>query len=116
MYSNPPRHGVQIVNTILGDATLKASFVKECKQMADRINDMRGELKSNLVAAGSTRNWDHVTTQIGMFAFSGMTKEEVLAMREKHSVYCTNDGRISMAGVTTGNVKYLAEAIHDVTK
>lgn len=28
----------------------------------------------------------------------------------------TRNGRISMAGVTTGNVEYLAKAIHEVTK
>lgn len=31
------------------------------------------------------------------------------------SVYGTRDGRISVAGITTGNVEYLAEAIHKVT-
>lgn len=28
----------------------------------------------------------------------------------------TKDGRISMAGVSSGNVGYLAHAIHEVTK
>ena len=115
-YSNPPRHGVRVVNTILGNDTLRASFVEECKGMADRINSMRIELKQNLIDAGSVRNWDHITTQIGMFAFSGLTKDEVISMRDTHSIYCTLDGRISMAGVTTKNVKYIADAIHDVTK
>ena len=31
-------------------------------------------------------------------------------------MYCTEDGRISMAGVTSKNVAYVAQAIHDVTK
>jgi aspartate aminotransferase, mitochondrial len=31
------------------------------------------------------------------------------------SIYGTKDGRISVAGITTGNVKYLAESIHKVT-
>jgi aspartate aminotransferase, mitochondrial len=64
----------------------------------------------------SPRNWQHITKQIGMFAYSGMTKEEVIQMKEKHHIYCTADGRISMAGVTSGNVDYIANAIHDVTK
>jgi len=115
-YSNPPRHGVRIINTILGDESMKALFVDECKFMADRINSMRVELVNNLIATGSTRNWDHVTNQIGMFAFSGLTKDEVIAMRDRHHIYCTLDGRISMAGVTTKNVKYIADSIHDVTK
>ena len=36
-------------------------------------------------------------------------------MFSQYSVYATKDGRISVAGITTGNVKRLAEAIHKVT-
>lgn len=84
--------------------------------MADRINDMRIELRSKLEASGSNQSWAHVTRQIGMFAYSGMTTDQVMELREKHHIYCTGDGRISMAGVTSGNVDYIADAIHDVTK
>ena len=84
--------------------------------MAQRINSMRGKLRKTLEDLGSSRNWDHITRQIGMFAYSGMSKEEVEALREKHHIYCTLDGRISMAGVTSQNVEYIANAIHDVTE
>jgi aspartate aminotransferase len=33
----------------------------------------------------------------------------------QHSVYATRDGRISVAGITTSNVKRLAKAIYKVT-
>ena len=84
--------------------------------MADRIGLMRTELQDKLAEVGSTKNWDHITKQIGMFAYSGLSGDQVMEMREKHHVYCTMDGRISMAGVTTGNVEYIANAIHDVSK
>lgn len=51
-----------------------------------------------------------------MFAYSGLNKNQVMQMREKHHIYSTLDGRISMAGVTSGNVDYIAHAIHDVSK
>ena len=97
MYSNPPRHGARLVTTILEDPRLTADFIEQCRGMADRINAMRGELHGALAAAGSTRNWDHIVKQIGMFAYSGLNKDQVMEMREKHHVYCTADGRISMA-------------------
>jgi aspartate aminotransferase len=97
MYSNPPRHGARIVSTILSDAVLTQDFIEECKGMADRINTMRLSLRANLEANGSSRSWEHVTRQIGMFAYSGMSKDEVIALRDKHHIYCTLDGRISMA-------------------
>jgi aspartate aminotransferase, mitochondrial len=116
MYSNPPRHGARIVSTILNDEELTNSFVAECKGMADRIHSMRSVLRGQLEQLGSNRKWDHITQQIGMFAYSGMSVEEVTMLRDKHHIYCTMDGRISMAGVTNTNVQYIAESIHDVTK
>lgn len=116
MYSNPPRAGARLVSTILGDPQLYKDFDDQCRGMADRINSMRTLLRSKLEEHGSTHNWEHITKQIGMFAFSGLTKDQVMEMREKHHVYCTADGRISMAGVTSGNVDYIANAIHDVSK
>lgn len=41
---------------------------------------------------------------------------QVERLTKEFSVYMTKDGRISMAGVTSGNVGYLADAIHAVTK
>lgn len=116
MYSNPPRHGARVVSTILSDPSLTEDFKSECKGMADRINAMRTELRTRLEQDGSTKPWDHITKQIGMFAYSGMTPEQVTMLRDKHHIYCTMDGRISMAGVTSGNVDYIADAIYDVTK
>jgi len=115
-YSNPPKHGAHIVRTILSDDKLTHDFIDQCKGMADRINSMRFELRGALENGGSNRSWEHITNQIGMFAFSGLSKDEVIELRDKHHIYCTLDGRISMAGVTTGNVDYIADAILDVTK
>ena len=72
---------------------------------------MRSLLAAALKKAGSTLDWSHVVSQIGMFAFTGLTEPEVLELRSKYHIYLTNDGRISMAGVTTGNVEYLASSI-----
>lgn len=41
---------------------------------------------------------------------------QVERLTKEFSVYMTKDGRISVAGVTSGNVGYLAHAIHQVTK
>ena len=67
MYSNPPRHGARIVHTILSDPRLTADFVKQCREMADRINTMRVVLKSRLEEVGSTLNWEHITKQVRCF-------------------------------------------------
>ena len=116
MYSNPPIHGARIVSEILSNAELKDEWLSDVKNMADRIISMRTKLKDGLAREGSTLNWNHITDQIGMFCFTGMTPEQVEQITKNHSVYLTKDGRISIAGITSTNVDYLAHAIHDVTK
>ena len=115
MYSNPPIHGARIVSAVLSDAALEAQWRAECKTMAERIIDMRTALKAAVLAAGSTKNWDHITSQIGMFCYSGLQPAQVERLKDEFHIYITKDGRISMAGVTTGNVEYVAKAIHAVS-
>ncbi|CAN1123289.1 Aspartate aminotransferase, mitochondrial [Linum perenne] len=116
MYSNPPVHGALIVSIILGDPELKKLWLKEVQAMAERIIGMRTSLRENLENLGSPLSWKHITEQIGMFCYSGMTPEQVDRLTKEFHIYMTRNGRISMAGVTTGNVRYLANAIHEVTK
>jgi aspartate aminotransferase len=116
MYSNPPRTGAQIASTVLNNPELNAEWLKEVKEMADRIITMRHALVDNLKKEGSTLNWSHITDQIGMFCFTGLNPEQVARLTKEYSVYLTKDGRISIAGVSSKNNAYLAHAIHQVTK
>ncbi|WIA37238.1 hypothetical protein OEZ86_014186 [Tetradesmus obliquus] len=116
MYSNPPLHGALLVSKILHDADLKQQWYQEVGVMAARIKDMRGLLRQNLQQLGSPHNWQHITDQIGMFCYTGMSGEMVDTLAASHSIYMTRNGRISMAGVNTKNVGRLAEAMHAVTK
>lgn len=116
MYSNPPRHGARIAAEVMTNAEIRAQWLVDVKTMADRIITMRTQLKEGLANNGSSRNWQHITDQIGMFCFTGMTPDQVAAITKDFSVYLTKDGRISMAGISSTNVGYLAEAMHAVTK
>ncbi|CAL0328921.1 unnamed protein product [Lupinus luteus] len=116
MYSNPPLHGALIASTVLGDPELKKLWLEEVKGMADRIIGMRATLRENLEKRGSPLPWQHITDQIGMFCYSGMTPEQVDRLTNEFHIYMTRNGRISMAGINTGNVGYIADAIHEVTK
>ncbi|KAI9711875.1 MAG: aspartate transaminase aat1 [Chrysothrix sp. TS-e1954] len=115
LYSNPPVHGARIASEILNDATLNQQWLGEVKGMADRIISMRALLKDNLEKLGSKHDWSHITSQIGMFAYTGLKANQMDALAKEHSVYATKDGRISVAGITSDNVKRLAESIYKVT-
>lgn len=116
MYSNPPIHGARIVTEVLGDPQLKSTWLKEVKLMADRIIGMRKALKDNLIKEGSKKNWNHITDQIGMFCYTGMTTTQVEHLKKEFFIFGTSDGRISIPALTSGNVGYVAKAIHAVTK
>lgn len=116
MYSSPPIHGARIVTKVLTTPDLKNLWLGEVKGMADRIITMREKLVAGLAKEGSSRNWQHITDQIGMFCFTGLKPDQVERLTKDFSIYLTKDGRISVAGVSSSNVDYLAKAIHDVTK
>jgi len=83
--------------------------------MSGRMQDMRHGLVDALKARGNEHNWSHVTDQIGMFAYTGLNKDQVNELREKWHIYMTMDGRISIAGLNTKNLEYVADGFHAVT-
>jgi aspartate aminotransferase, mitochondrial len=116
MYSSPPRHGSSIVKTVLTDPKLTEEYYQECAGMAVRIKKMRVKLVQALLAAGSVHDWSHITKQIGMFAFTGMSEAMCKRLTSEFSIFLTTNGRISMAGLNDSNLDYVAKAILAVTE
>jgi aspartate aminotransferase len=116
LYSSPPRHGAAIVNKVLTDPKLKQQWLDELTLMSDRIVAMRTALRKAIEAKGTPGTWNHVTDQIGMFTFTGLSKPQVERMVNEFSIYMTADGRISVAGLNPGNVEYVAECIDTVAR
>jgi len=114
-YSNPPKHGAHIVDIILSDPDLTKEWYKELKIMSGRIISIRRALYDNLKRIGSQENWDHIISQIGMFAYTGLTAEQSQTLRSKHKIYLYDDGRISISGLNTKNVEEVAQSFHEVT-
>merc|ERR1712048_1427543 len=106
----------EIVKNVLSNPELYKEWCDELAAMSYRIQDMRKALYDELIKLGTPGSWTHITSQIGMFSFTGLTVAQSTAMLGKHHVYMLTNGRISMAGVTSGNVKYLAAAIDDVVR
>lgn len=114
-YSSPPLHGARIAALILNQPELRNQWLQELVNVTDRITKMRELLRKNLEDIGAKGSWKHVTEQIGMFSFTGLTVKQSETMVSKHHIYMTKNGRISVAGLTTANVGYVANAIKDVT-
>ena len=114
--SNPPAYGARIASLVLNDGDLFDEWKTNLREMSGRIIKMREELRGKLEALGTPGTWKHITEQIGMFSFTGLSEKQALKIREESHVYMTKNGRISMAGLNTGNVVYVAKAIDKIVR
>jgi len=115
-YSSPPIHGAQIVCKILGNDALLQQWKQELKEMAHRIHLVRTHLRKGLEAKGTPGTWHHVTDQIGMFSYTGLTVPQCERLINEHHIYLLKSGRISLAGLNQNNIKYLIDSIDEVVK
>lgn len=115
-YSMAPRGGSEIVRTVLSDEGLRQQWYEDLKHMSGRIKQMRQALYDELIRLGTPGTWNHVLEQIGMFTYTGLTEPQVLEIRRRHHIYMMKSGRISMAGLNSKNVRYVARAIDDIVR
>ena len=114
--SNPPIYGARIASIVLNDPALFAEWKENLQTMSGRIIDMRNKLQGKLEELGTPGTWNHITDQIGMFSFTGLSEAKVLKLRTDYHIYMTKNGRISMAGLNSRNVDYVATAFDKVVR
>jgi aromatic-amino-acid transaminase len=113
-YSNPPIHGGTIVATVLNTPELRALWEQELGEMRVRIKSMRQKLVDGLKAAGVTADMSFITTQIGMFSYSGLNKDQMVRLRNEFGVYGTDTGRMCVAALNSKNIDYVCASIAKV--
>ena len=110
-YSNPPTHGGAVVAAVLNNPELRAQWEQELAEMRVRIKEMRQKLVDGLKAAGVQQDMSFITTQIGMFSYSGLSKEQMIRLRSEFGVYGTDTGRMCVAALNSKNIEHVCKAI-----
>ncbi len=113
-YSNPPTHGGAVVAAVLSNPELRAQWEQELGEMRVRIKAMRQKLVDGLKAAGVKQDMSFITTQIGMFSYSGLTKDQMVRLRSEFGVYGTDTGRMCVAALNSKNIDYVCASIAKV--
>ena len=113
-YSNPPKHGAAIVSTILNDPGLKTQWEQELADMRERINGMRQRFVEMMESKNASHDFSSITSQRGMFSFSGLSQLQVDRLRNDYSIYIVGNGRINVAGITENNLERLCDCILEV--
>ncbi len=111
IYSMPPDHGAAIVARILHDAELKRLWVDELDAMRNRLNGLRQLLVDELAKRETPVDFSFMAKERGMFSFLGLTKEQVVRLREEFHVYMVETSRVNVAGINERNVGYVADSI-----
>ena len=111
IYSMPPDHGAAIAGRVLGDAALRALWIEELGEMRVRLNRLRRLLAAKLAERGAPRDFSFIANERGMFSFLGLSREQVVRLREAFHVYMVETSRINVAGINQSNVDYVADAI-----
>ena len=111
MYSMPPDHGAAVVTRILSDTDLRTEWEGELDGMRDRLNAMRSLLGTAMNEHAPDHDYSHFKRGRGMFAFAGISPEQVGRLKEEFAVYMVGSSRINIAGITEGNVDQVASAI-----
>ncbi|MBY4596088.1 amino acid aminotransferase [Ottowia caeni] len=113
-YSNPPTHGGAVVAMVLEDPKLRAQWEEELAGMRTRIKAMRQKLVDGLKAAGVQQDMSFITTQVGMFSYSGLSKDQMVRLRSEFGVYGTDTGRMCVAALNEKNIDYVCQSIAKV--
>ena len=113
-YSNPPTHGGAVVAAVMADPALRALWEQELAGMRVRIKAMRQKLVDGLKAAGIQQDMGFITRQIGMFSYSGLSKEQMVRLRNEFGVYGTDTGRMCVAALNSKNIDYVCASIAKV--
>ncbi len=113
-YSNPQIHGGTVVANVLNTPALRAQWEEELTEMRVRIKAMRQKLVDGLKAAGVTQDMSFITTQIGMFSYSGLTRDQMVRLRSEFGIYGTDTGRMCVAALNSKNIDYVCAAIAKV--
>ncbi|KAJ5279831.1 hypothetical protein N7478_005203 [Penicillium angulare] len=114
--SCPSLFGARIVDTILSDDSLRQKWEEDVKTMATRIQDVRSALRSELERIDTRGDWSHIERQIGMFSYTGLSRQQVERLKNQYHIYMLGNGRMSMSGLNEENVTYVAQAIKDVVE
>jgi aromatic-amino-acid transaminase len=112
-YSNPPVHGGKVVATALATPELRQMWEDELAGMRVRIKEMREAFVQKLKVKAPGHDFDFVREQVGMFSYSGLTKEQVGKLREQ-SIYAVDTGRICVAALNSKNIDVVVDAIAKV--
>jgi len=89
-YSSPPRHGAEIVSTILNTPSLRKEWESELSTLRALLASLRR--KSGFIHSR------------GLFCMTTLGRRRVEQIRQQEAIYLADDGRINIAALSEKNI------------
>jgi aspartate aminotransferase len=116
IYLVPVGHGSRIIKRVLGKEHLRKMWENELKECVHRLNYVRSKLYEELKRIETKGTWEHVINQKGMFSYTGLNENQCCVLIEKHNIFLSKSGRISLSGLNDDNIQIVALAIKDAVE
>ncbi|OGN61745.1 MAG: hypothetical protein A3F09_01960 [Chlamydiae bacterium RIFCSPHIGHO2_12_FULL_49_11] len=113
VYSNPPRHGSEIVARILGNAAHLKEWEEHLRRRREGLNERRRLFGERLVGEVSEK-YEYVIRGRGMFSLLDLSPEQVMRLQNEFAVYIPRSSRINIAGLFPENMDHVIKAIKAV--
>jgi aspartate/tyrosine/aromatic aminotransferase len=104
-WSMPPDHGAAAVRLVLEDEQLRTEWNAELDAMRERITTVRERI------ASADDRLAFVADQYGMFSMLPLTRDQVLALRERHAIYMADSGRVNVVGMSDDSIDRFTAAV-----
>lgn len=114
LYSNPPAFGALIASKILQTPSLKKEWEAQADHMRLRLQTARESLDQRLNSSPKGKHFAFLRGQKGMFSFTGLDKLQAEKLRKEFGIYILDTGRVSLSGINSQNVDFVADAILSV--
>ena len=111
LYFMAADHGAALVVEILQNDKLKTLWHSELEAARNRMMTMRNFLARQLEKHLADSRYNYIAEQRGMFSIFPLNPEQISRLRQDCSVYLIPGGRINVAGLTSDNIDYVAEAL-----
>ena len=115
IYSSPPTTGALLVSHVLNTPQLNALWQQQVEAMRLRMQQMRQSLRDQLEQV-LEQDFSYLTTQQGMFSYTGLTPAQVQQLRDDYAIYVVGSGRLCIAGLNHNNLTYVAHSLSQVLK
>ncbi|WP_133471996.1 aromatic amino acid transaminase [Paraglaciecola marina] len=110
-YSMPPEHGAAVALSLMQEPR---HWLEELNEIRNRILHIRSLINLEFEKKPLLNNFMSIKNHNGMFSMLPISQENTQRLKIEQGVYCTNEGRINISGLTNSDVTIFVNALENI--